>query len=238
MAKTNWQCPNEWSQWSEWLAAGLHARNRWRLPVLLTGILFAVGLRTVTSRLRASGVNDDFQDYDYFLAPLGRKANSVATQLFLLVLCTMPLPDRLSVVIDDSPTKRYGPEVDRAAIEQHFHDVKEVWGAGRQQVRNLWSNVAFYPLNLRMHTLAELSILSISGCIRWAELWAWNRPHAELCDRSDSPWDDPERRPSHADRRNSLRRHIMRNELSAATAIGPLPRKIISLAQRLMALVA
>ena len=27
---------------------------------------------------------------------------------------------------------------DRAAIEQVFHDVKEVWGSGQQQVRNLW----------------------------------------------------------------------------------------------------
>ncbi len=29
----------------------------------------------------------------------------------------------------------------RWAIEEHFHDVKEVWGAGQQQVRNLWSNI-------------------------------------------------------------------------------------------------
>ncbi len=40
-----WECPE---QWSEWLSAGLHARNRWRLPVLLTGMLFASGRRTVT----------------------------------------------------------------------------------------------------------------------------------------------------------------------------------------------
>ncbi len=39
MAKVIWHCP------SEWLAAGLHARNRWRLPVLLRGILFARGRR-------------------------------------------------------------------------------------------------------------------------------------------------------------------------------------------------
>jgi hypothetical protein len=111
---------------------------------------------------------------------------------------------------------------DRATIEQDFHDVKEVWGAGQQQVRNIWTNVAVYHLNLWMHTLVEL--------------WAWNRPHAELCDRSDSPWDDPERRPSHADRRKALRRHILRNELSAVTAIWSLPRKILSLARRLMTL--
>ena len=79
--KFRWQPPEDWSEWSEWLAAGLHARNRWRLPVLLTGILFATGRRTVTSWLRAVGVSDDFQDYYYFLAALGRKTKSVATQL-------------------------------------------------------------------------------------------------------------------------------------------------------------
>jgi hypothetical protein len=447
MAKANWQCPNEWKEWSEWLAAGLHARNRWRLPVLLMGILFAGGRRTVTSWLRAAGVSVDFQDYYYFLAPLGRKAGSVATRLFLLVLRTLPLPDRLLVVIDDSPTKRYGPKVegadihhnptpgpadqkylyghiwvtvslalrhplwgalalplramlyvrektiptipkkrgwrfhtklelaarlvewiaslvkqagktlwvvvdggytkkpflqralatgttvigrlrkdaalrdlppplrpgqrrgpgrprtygknrislakraghrqgwqtitctvygktitktyksflatykpvggvirvvivkeehdwfpffstdpnasvaeiveafaDRATIEQDFHDIKEVWGAGQQQVRNIWTNVAVYHLNLWMHTLVEL--------------WAWNRSHEELCDRSASPWDDPERRPSHADRRKALRRHILQTELSAIAAVWSLPPKILGLARRLMTLAA
>src|SRR3989339_743517 len=119
MAKANWQCPNQWSEWSEWLAAGLHARNRWRLPVLLTGILFAVGRRTVSSWLRAAGVSCDFQDYYYFLAPLGRKAKSVATQLFLLLLRTLPLPDRLLMILDDSPTRRYGPKVEGADIHHN-----------------------------------------------------------------------------------------------------------------------
>src|SRR5271166_2067065 len=117
--KANWKCPNDWSEWSKWLAAGLHARNRWRLPVLLTGILFAVGRRTVSTWLRAGGVSDDFQNYYYFLAPLGRKAGSVATQLFLLLLRTLPLPNRLLVVIDDSPTKRYGPKVEGADIHHN-----------------------------------------------------------------------------------------------------------------------
>ncbi|XZE55530.1 hypothetical protein SH139x_001542 [Planctomycetaceae bacterium SH139] len=28
---------------------------------------------------------------------------------------------------------------DRGSIEELFHDVKEIWGAGQQQVRNLYS---------------------------------------------------------------------------------------------------
>jgi hypothetical protein len=113
---------------------------------------------------------------------------------------------------------------DRATIEQDFHDVKEVWGAGQQQVRNIWTNVAVYQLNLWMHTLVEL--------------WAWDRPHEELCDRSDSPWDDADRRPSHANRRKALRRHIMDHQLSTIKAVSRPPCKILDLARRLMALAA
>jgi hypothetical protein len=442
-SKCRWQCPEDWCEWSQWLATGLHARNRWRLPVLVVGILFAHGRRTVTSWLRAAGVSPDFQDYYYFLSALGRKTKPVATQLLLLLLRTLPLGDRLLAVLDDTPTKRYGPEVegadihrnptpgpadqkylyghiwvtlslalrhrcfgalalplramlyvrqktmasipkwrgwtfatklvlaarlvewmagivkqagktlwivvdggytkapflrravragvtvigrlrkdaalrdlprklrrgqrrgrgrppkygknkislakraahregwleaectvygqkvtklyktflatyrpaggvirvvivledhdwlpffstdpnvtaveiieafaDRATIEQDFHDVKEVWGAGQQQVRNIWSNLAVYHLNLWMHTLVEL--------------WSWNRSHGALCDRSDSPWDDADRRPSHADRRKALRRRIMQHELSTLAAVRRLPRKILQLARRLM----
>jgi len=440
-----WDCPEQWSEWNAWLAAGLHARNRWRLPVLLTGILFANGRRTVTTWLRAAGVSDDFQDYYYFLTCVGRKSKSIATQLVALLLRTLPLPRRLLLVIDDSPTKRYGPKVegadvhhnptpgpadqpflyghvwvtislalrhpewgplalplramlyvrqqtiatipksrrwqrfatklqlaarlvewivpmlkqagktvwividggytkrpflrralktgvtvvgrlrkdaalrdlptklkkgqrrgrgrprkygknrlslakragqqrgwqtvactvygkattkmyktflatygpvggvirvvlvkedhgsyaffstdpmasvkdileafaDRATIEQDFHDLKEVWGSGQQQVRNIWTNLAVYNLNLWMHTLVEL--------------WAWDKGHDELCNRNDSPWDNAERRPSHANRRKALRGHILRNEFSTITADWSLPTKIIQLAESLMA---
>jgi hypothetical protein len=415
----------------------------------LLGILFANGRRTVTSWLRAAGVSVDFDDWFYFLTPVGHKTGSIATQLVTLILRTLPLPTRLLLVIDDSPTKRYGPQVegadihhnptpgpadqlylyghvwvtislalrhpqwgplalplramlyvrkqtmasiptyrrwsrfatklqlaarlvewvvpilknagktvwivvdggytkrpflrralrfkdvvvvgrlrkdaalrdlprqppkgesrkrgrpakygpnklslakraghrggwetvectlygeeatktyktflatytpagcvirvvivqeahgwyaffctdpnatvieileafaDRATIEQDFHDVKEVWGAGQQQLRNIWRNLAAFNLNLWMHTLVEL--------------WSWTRSHSELCDRSDSPWDDPDRRPSHADRRKALRQLIMQSELSRVTAAWWLPRKIVDFAQRLVALAA
>ncbi len=114
-----WSCPGEWSEWSEYLAAGLHARNRWRLPVLFVGMLFAGGRRTVTTWLRAVGISTDFADYFYFLAPLGRKSETVATRLLALVLKTLSLPDRLLGVIDDSPTKRYGPKVEGAGIHHN-----------------------------------------------------------------------------------------------------------------------
>ena len=447
-SECRWESPEQWSQWSEWLAAGLHARHRWRLPVLLMGMLFAGGRRTVTTWLRSAGVSDDYQDYYYFLAGVGRKSESIATQLATLVLRTLPLSERVLLVIDDSPTKRYGPKVegadvhhhptpgpvdqpflyghvwvtislalrhpqwgalalplrallyvrqqtiatipkcrrwgrfatklqlaarlvewlvplvkqagktvwlvidggytkrpflrralqagvtivgrlrkdaalrsvppalqrgasrkrgrprkygkerlslakraaqqrgwqtvecmvygkqtdkryktflatyapagrvirvvlvqeehgwyaffctdanasaveileafaDRATIEQDFHDVKEVWGSGQQQVRNIWSNLAAYNLNLWMHTLVEL--------------WAWDQSGKQLVDRSDSPWDDPQRRPSHANRRKALRQLILHNQLSAITQTWSLPQKILQLTKHLVALAA
>jgi hypothetical protein len=119
MAKVNWQGPSEWQEWSDLLASVLHGRNRWRLPVLMIGILFAHGRRTVTTWLRAAGVSPDYQHYYYFLAALGRKTKSIAARLFALILRTLPLGDRLLLVIDDTPTKRYGPMVEGAGIHRN-----------------------------------------------------------------------------------------------------------------------
>jgi hypothetical protein len=113
---------------------------------------------------------------------------------------------------------------DRAAIEQCFHDVKEVWGAGQQQVRNVWANVAAFNLNLWVQTLVEC--------------WAWNKPAAELRDRTASPWDDASRRPSHADRRNALRRQTLDNEYAALPAQTRRDAKIHALYQHLRQLAA
>lgn len=432
-------CPEDWSHWMQWLQAGLHGRNRWRLPLLVMGLLFAQGRRTVSAWLRAAGISDDYQDYYYFISMLGRKVEPLAERLLVIVLARLDLPGRILAVIDDSPTQRYGPKVegadvhrnptpgpadqkylyghiwvtlslavrhrlwgtiglpllaalylrqrtvaklpdkldwrfqtklelagelmqwladwliragkelwivadgayakrpflkrarklgvtaisrlrkdarlwnlprrpkrrgrgqprkygthrislakragqkrgwqtiqcvqygkhvtktiktflatyrpaygtirvvivkeahgcefffstdpnatpeeileafaDRAVIEQDFHDVKEVWGAGQQQVRDIWSNLGCWHLCMWMHTLVEL--------------WAWNKPHTEICDRSASPWDDPERRPSHADRRKALRRQCIDREYLSLHTGDRLTPRIRRLIQRL-----
>lgn len=86
----------------------------------------------------------------------------------------------------------------RWAIEEHFRDVKEVWGAGQQQVRNIWSNVGCWHLNTWMYTMVELA--------------SWDLPAEELVDRSDRSWDNPNRRPSHADRRRRITREMLRKQ--------------------------
>lgn len=435
-------CPEDWSQWMRWLQAGLHGRCRWRLPILITGILFAQGRRTVSSWLRAAGVSDDFQDYYYFIAALGRKVEPLAERLLVVMLARLSLGGRVLAMIDDSPTQRYGPQVqgadvhhnptpgpadqkylyghvwvtlslavrhtlwgtiglpllarlyvrrrsvgsipekygwrfqtklelaaeliawlaeklgragkslwvvadgayakrpflkrarkagvtvvsrlrrdaclwdrppktgkkhkrkrgrprkygtnrislakragqkrgweqvecvlygqrvtktvktflatykpayglirvvivqqehgcefffctdpdaapaeileafaDRASIEQDFHDVKEVWGAGQQQVRDVWANVGCWHLCLWMHTLVEL--------------WAWNKPKQEICDRTASPWDDPGRRPSHGDRRRALRGKFLDQQFSSLASHTTVPKKIQQFIERL-----
>ena len=67
---------------------------------------------------------------------------------------------------------------DRSALEQVFHDVKEVHGAGQQQLRHVWANVGAWNLIGWWHTLVEL--------------WAWDRSKSQSCNRSDSPWDKEE----------------------------------------------
>ena len=87
----------------------------------------------------------------------------------------------------------------RWSLEEHFHDVKEVWGAGQQQVRNVWSNIACWHLNQWLYTLVLLC--------------TWDRAKSSLTDRSDRPWDNPDRRPSHADRRRAIAREILEQQL-------------------------
>jgi hypothetical protein len=446
-----WERPQEWSQWMKWLSLGLHGRCRWRLPILLCGILFATGRRTAASWLRAAGISTDFSDYYYFIAAVGCKSKSVAAQLLLLLLERLPIGNHVLLALDDTPTKRYGPNVqgagihhnptpgpadakflyghiwvtlawiarhplwgtiglplraalyvrrkdvaslpaelgwkfqtkleqgvalvawawmivaeagkrlwivadgayakrpflrplrmlgvtvvsrlrkdaalydlpprlkkgqrrgrgrpriygtkrislakraaaghrpkvgrgwqtivceqygktvikkyksflatyrpacgvirvvivqegdagefffstnpeasvreileafaDRSAIEQVFHDLKEVWGAGKQQLRYLWANVGAYHLNLWMHTLVEL--------------WAWNKSKPQICDRRASPWDDPDRRPSHADRRKALQRTILRREYYAILHSRSAARKLAAFARQLLKL--
>jgi hypothetical protein len=442
--ESRFQSPESWQDCIDYLTAGLDARVRWRLPILLSGILFGRGRRTVASWLRAAGIVGDYEDYYYFVYCLGRKTEKIATRVFELVRARIPLPDCLLLVLDDTPTKRYGPLVegagvhrnptpgpagqkflyghiwvtlslalrhprwgslalpllaklyvrrrsmgrfagernwtfqtklqlaaallrwigplvksagktfrvvvdggyakrsflrpamavasavigrlrrdaalftpppkrkrgargrprkygrerirlaaraarksgwetisctaygrtvdkqvktflatwrpagglirvvliretdgwlslfstdpnisakemveafaDRATIEQNYHDLKEVWGAGQQQVRNIWSNLSAFNLNVWMHTLVEI--------------WAWSRPHEELSDRSESPWDDPDRRPSHADRRKALRRLLLREQFSSLPAVSTLKQKTRLLVERLISMAA
>ena len=110
----------------------------------------------------------------------------------------------------------------RWAIEEHFHDVKEVCGAGQQQVRNVWSNIGCWHLNQWLYTLVELC--------------CWDVPQAELSDRRARSWDNPDRRPSHADRRRSISRQMLEKQFLAVLPDTPDKRKFRNLIANLLSL--
>jgi len=109
---------------------------------------------------------------------------------------------------------------DRGAIEQLFKDLKEVWGAGQQQVRNVYASIGAFTVNLTMYSIVEA--------------WAWARLPEELVDRQRSPWDTVDRRPSHADKRKALQREILRAETQAAVGGRPEWQEFHDLATRLL----
>jgi DDE superfamily endonuclease len=123
-----------------------------------------------------------------------------------------------------TPAEILGMVGDRNSIEQTFKDVKETWGAGQQQVRNIDASIGAWHMNLWAYTMTEL--------------WAWEKRKEELVDRSRSPWDDKPRRPSHADRRKALLYHSLQEEFQAAQTGADHHEKLLAFAERLMLLAA
>ena len=113
---------------------------------------------------------------------------------------------------------------DRYAIEQNFCDLKEIEGAGQQQVRTLASNIGAFHLNLWLHSLVEL--------------WAWDKSAKVLCDRRDSPWDDVNRRPSHADKCAALRKAVLKQTFFSRSGTSHEVKKIHKQFYKLLKLVA
>lgn len=113
---------------------------------------------------------------------------------------------------------------DRAAIEQTNKDLKEVWGAGQQQVRNVHSSEGCFNLNVWLCSLVEA--------------WAWDKEEDQLVDRSPCPWDSGPRRPSQRDKRKALQRQVLRGEINEALAGRPDKEKMRALAERLLEMAA
>lgn len=118
-----------------------------------------------------------------------------------------------------------GRVADRFALEIAFRDVKDVVGAGQQQVRFVGASVGAFHLCLWTFTLTEA--------------WAWDRAEADLtAHRSASPWDDEPRRPSHADKRRAWRGELLGREIRAVLRSRPSDEEIQTAAERLLSLAA
>lgn len=110
-------------------------------------------------------------------------------------------------------------DVSAAAVEVKQHGAA-IHGAGQQQWRSVWANMAADHRIRWMHTLVEL--------------WTWTPSHHSLRDGSDSPWDDLGRRPSHAARLNALRRTCWDRQFSAILPVAAISRRIRRFIKRLV----
>lgn len=113
----------------------------------------------------------------------------------------------------------------RFSIETCFRDVKEIVGAGQQQVRKLSTNVGSFHVCLWAYVLTEA--------------WAWKRACRDLVShRVASPWDSGARRPSHTDKRRAFRLEILGETIRAAVPAGTDEGKIATLTAHLLTLAA
>jgi DDE superfamily endonuclease len=103
-------------------ASALDKRSAVRLPLILLGVLFAKGRRTVTSWFRAAGITDDFRPSYSTLWAIGRRAGRAAASFLWRVVEPLLLRvggQRLLFAIDDTPTKRFGPFIQGAGLHHN-----------------------------------------------------------------------------------------------------------------------
>jgi len=217
------------------LASLLDARSGFRLSIIMAGMMLADDRRVAAAWFASAGVQDDWETIVY------RCRGGEVTRQYKTFLATSRLTGgvirAVIVKFDNGGWATYfctKAEVsvrdiletiaDRWVIEEFFHDTKEVWGAGQQQVRNVWSNIGCWHLNMWMYTLVEMC--------------SWESSQEELSDRSDRPWDNPDRRPSHADKRRSISHKMLQNQFNVVLPDTPEKQQLQSLIDHLIRLAA
>ena len=96
----------------------LPARCSVRVPLLYFGILLAGGRRTVTSWFRAAGITTEFRAAYNTVGACGRRADGMAVPVLRAVETIIP-PGRLRLALDDTPTRRWGPQIEGAGLHHN-----------------------------------------------------------------------------------------------------------------------
>jgi len=107
-------------QWFSRLASALDRRSTPRLALLFLGAVLARGRRTVTTWIRAAGLSGQYQACYLAVAAAGKKAETIAAYLVTVVI--KPLlsgVERVTLAVDDTPTRRYGPHVQGAGVHHN-----------------------------------------------------------------------------------------------------------------------
>ncbi len=107
-------------QWFARLADALDKRSAPRLASLLLGAVLARGRRTVTAWIRAARLSGRYRSCYLAVAAAGGRSDRIADRLLAEVVA--PLVEgagRLTLALDDTPTKRYGPRVQGAGMHHN-----------------------------------------------------------------------------------------------------------------------
>jgi hypothetical protein len=106
--------------WFSRLASALDPRSAPRLAWLLVGAILARGRRTVTSWIRAAGLSDEFRPCYTTVSAAGKRTDLIAAHLAHgVVKPLVTAATRLVFALDDTPTERYGPQVQGAGVHHN-----------------------------------------------------------------------------------------------------------------------
>ena len=87
---------------------------------MFLGAVMARGRRTVTTWIRAAKLSDRFQSCYTAVAAAGKRSDRIARRLLTEVVGPLVKgATRLTLALDDTPTKRYGPHVQGAGIHHN-----------------------------------------------------------------------------------------------------------------------
>src|SRR4051812_1013117 len=119
---SSWTIPAFLATWITRLQGMVDARLRDLFGLVFCGLLLTrERRRTCTSWFRAADVGRDFRRGYRAVCLAGRQAGSMALSV-LFDIAKSPAcreSDRVKLAIDDTPTRRYGPEVEGAGIHHN-----------------------------------------------------------------------------------------------------------------------
>jgi len=98
----------------------LDRRVAFRFAVIVSGRFLAGGRRTASSWFVAAGVQDDWDRFYDCLISVGRTSARLASAMLGLIVKKLVPGNRIVLVMDDSPTSRYGRHVEGAGRHRRF----------------------------------------------------------------------------------------------------------------------
>ncbi|QJW97076.1 hypothetical protein FTUN_4641 [Frigoriglobus tundricola] len=109
------RCP-----WFSVLAKALDPRSGRRLAALFRGLILASRRQTLRRWIRAAGRSNPYRRCSATAAAVGRRTEGAAAPLLLELLKPLVADtSRLVRALDDTPTERYGPQVQGAGVHHH-----------------------------------------------------------------------------------------------------------------------